>query len=50
MPENRKEAGIYIRKLHEMLPELKEKYHISYLGFLGLTSVESRNLETIWIC
>ena len=29
MLENRKEAEIYIRKLHEMLPELKEKYHVS---------------------
>ena len=34
MPENR-EAEIYIRKLHEMLPELKEKYHVSYLGIFG---------------
>ena len=35
MPENRKEADIYIRKLHEMLPELKEKYHVSYMGIFG---------------
>lgn len=35
MPENRKDTEIYIRKLHEMLPELKEKYHISYLGIFG---------------
>ena len=35
MLENRKEADIYIRKLHEMLPELKEKYHVSYLGIFG---------------
>jgi uncharacterized protein len=35
MPENRKEVEIYIRKLHEMLPELKEKYHVSYLGVFG---------------
>jgi predicted nucleotidyltransferase len=35
MPENRKEVEIYIRKLHEMLPELKEKYHVSYLGIFG---------------
>jgi len=35
MSENRKDAEIYIRKLHEMLPELKEKYHVSYLGVFG---------------
>ncbi len=35
MPENRKEAEIYIKKLHEMLPELEEKYHVSYLGVFG---------------
>jgi len=35
MPENRKEAEIYIKKLHEMLPELKEKYHVSYPGVFG---------------
>jgi uncharacterized protein len=35
MQENRKETEIYIRKLHEMLPELKEKYHVSYLGVFG---------------
>lgn len=35
MPENRNEADIYIRKLHEMLPELKEKYQVSYLGIFG---------------
>ncbi|MPM26692.1 hypothetical protein SDC9_73196 [bioreactor metagenome] len=35
MPENQKEADIYIRKLHEMLPELKEKYYVSYLGVFG---------------
>jgi len=35
MPENQKEAEIYIKKLHEMLPELKEKYHVSYLGVFG---------------
>ncbi|MFZ2499188.1 nucleotidyltransferase family protein [Methanosarcina sp.] len=35
MPESRKEAETYIRKLHEMLPELKEKYHVSYLGVFG---------------
>jgi predicted nucleotidyltransferase len=35
MPENRNEADTYIRKLHEMLPELNEKYHVSYLGVFG---------------
>jgi predicted nucleotidyltransferase len=35
MVENRKDAEIYMRKLHEMLPELKEKYHVSYLGIFG---------------
>ena len=35
MPENLTEAEIYIRKLHEMFPELKEKYHVSYLGVFG---------------
>lgn len=35
MPENRKEADKYIRKLREMLPELKERYHVSYLGVFG---------------
>jgi uncharacterized protein len=35
MPENRKEAETYILKLHEMLPELKEKYQVSYLGVFG---------------
>ncbi len=35
MPKNPTEAEIYIQKLHEMLPELKEKYHVSYLGIFG---------------
>lgn len=35
MPENRKDTEIYIRRLHEMLPELKEKYYVSYLGIFG---------------
>jgi predicted nucleotidyltransferase len=35
MVENRKDAEIYMRKLHKMLPELKEKYHVSYLGIFG---------------
>ena len=35
MLENRKKAEIYIRKLHEMFPELKEKYQVSYLGVFG---------------
>ncbi|HII01147.1 TPA: nucleotidyltransferase family protein [Methanosarcinaceae archaeon] len=35
MPENRKDAEIYIKKLQEMLPELKQKYHVSYLGVFG---------------
>jgi predicted nucleotidyltransferase len=35
MPENRKNAEIYVRKLHEMLPELKERYNVSYLGVFG---------------
>ena len=35
MTKNRKKADIYIRKLHEMLPELKEKYHVSYMGIFG---------------
>ncbi|AKB29055.1 nucleotidyltransferase [Methanosarcina siciliae T4/M] len=35
MQENRKDTEIYILKLHEMIPELKEKYHISYLGVFG---------------
>ena len=47
MPENRKETDSYIRKLHKMLPELKEKYHVSYLGVFGSYIRESRDLEAI---
>ena len=50
MPEKRKEAEIYVRKLHEMLPELKEEYHVSYLGFLNPTFGENKSLEAIWTC
>jgi len=35
MRKDLKETEIYIRKLREMLPELEEKYHISYLGIFG---------------
>ena len=35
MPADRKEAEMYMRKLHEMLPEIKEKYNVSYLGVFG---------------
>lgn len=35
MPENRKEVEIHIQKLHEMVSELEEKYHVSYLGVFG---------------
>jgi len=35
MPENRKKVEVYIQKLHEMLPELRERYHVSYLGVFG---------------
>jgi hypothetical protein len=43
MPENRKEAEMYLQKLHEMLPDLKEKYHVSYLG--GLWVIYSGRTE-----
>jgi predicted nucleotidyltransferase len=35
MPENRKEAEKYLEKLHEIFPELKERYNVSYLGVFG---------------
>jgi len=35
MLKNRKSAETYLKQLHEMLPELKEKYHVSYLGVFG---------------
>jgi uncharacterized protein len=35
MPKNRKSTEMYLKQLHEMLPELKEKYNVSYLGVFG---------------
>jgi uncharacterized protein len=35
MPKNRKSTEMYLIQLHEMLPELKEKYNVSYLGVFG---------------
>jgi|GEM_PF-6214536 len=35
MSGNRRETDNYIQKLHEMLREIKEKYHVSYLGIFG---------------
>jgi uncharacterized protein len=48
MQENRIEADIYIRKLHEMFPELKEKYHVSYLGIFGSYIGENRGRGASW--
>ncbi len=31
----KKDVETYRRKLHEMLPELKEKYNVSYIGLFG---------------
>lgn len=30
-----KDVETYRRKLHEMLPELKEEYNVSYIGLFG---------------
>jgi Predicted nucleotidyltransferases len=46
MLKNRKSAEIYLRKLHEMLPELKEKYHVSYLGVFGSYVRGEQKLES----
>ena len=32
---NQREVDIYIKKLQEMLPELKKKYPIKYIGVFG---------------
>jgi len=29
------ELGTYRKKLHDMLPELQEEYHVSYIGLFG---------------
>ncbi len=31
----KKDIETYRRKLHEMLPELKEEYNVSYIGLFG---------------
>lgn len=31
----KKDVETYRKKLHEMLPELKEKYNVSYIGLFG---------------
>ena len=31
----KKDVETYRRKLHEMLPELKEEYNVSYIGLFG---------------
>lgn len=46
MPENRKKVEVYIQKLHEMLPELRERYHISYLGVFGSYIREEQKPES----
>ena len=46
MPENRKKVEVYIQKLHEMLPELKERYHVSYLGVFGSYIREEQKPES----
>lgn len=44
-----KKLTSYIKKLHEMLPELKEKYHVSYLGIFGSYIGVNISPEVIWI-
>lgn len=46
MPENRKKVEVYIQKLHEMLPELRERYHVSYLGVFGSYIREEQKPES----
>ncbi|WP_406656195.1 nucleotidyltransferase family protein [Methanolobus sp. ZRKC2] len=31
----KKDVGTYKQRLHEMLPELKEEYNVSYIGLFG---------------
>jgi uncharacterized protein len=50
MQENRKKAGIYIRKLHEVLSELKEKYRVSYPGVFGSYVRGEQNPESDMMC
>lgn len=33
--QDRREVDLYIKKLQEMLPELKKKYPIKYMGVFG---------------
>ncbi|MDK2912243.1 MAG: uncharacterized protein PWR29_1200 [Methanolobus sp.] len=33
--QDKKDIETYRRKLHEMLPELKEEYNVSYIGIFG---------------
>jgi hypothetical protein len=33
--QDKKDIETYRRKLHEMLPELKEDYNVSYIGIFG---------------
>ncbi|KKG12537.1 DNA polymerase III subunit beta [Methanosarcina sp. 2.H.T.1A.6] len=46
MPENQKKVEVYIQKLHEMLPELRERYHVSYLGVFGSYIREEQKPES----
>jgi len=47
--EKRKEAEMHIKKLHEILPELKEKYHVNYMQFLDPMLGENISREAIWM-
>ena len=46
MPADRKDAEMYMRKLHKMLPELKDKYNVSYLGVFGSYMRGEQNPES----
>lgn len=46
MSENRKKVEVHIQKLHEMLPELRERYHVSYLGVFGSCIREEQKPES----
>ncbi|SES77505.1 hypothetical protein SAMN04488587_0917 [Methanococcoides vulcani] len=34
-PKKNEEIGTYLHKLHEMLPDLKKRYPVSYMGIFG---------------
>jgi len=46
----KKDVETYRRKLHEMLPQLKEEYNVSYIGLFGSYVRGENTRKAILMC